>query len=110
MLRKKRVTNFLRAGILLLIFPVMYLALWVSISGNDALIYSEQVARMMSYLPKFAQNLRVNAFILLGMSGLSTFLTLQAWRYSESRKMQNFSLVICAVAAIITIWFVMSLV
>ncbi|MEX0609752.1 MAG: hypothetical protein WD158_09990, partial [Balneolaceae bacterium] len=71
--------NFLRASIISIILPVLYIGLWIKISGDDFLTYNEQVMTLMGYFPEFARDPFWLTVVFLGMSVLSATLSFRAW-------------------------------
>lgn len=48
----RTVRNYIRISLILLILPLLYLILWMTIQGNESLTYFEQVQQLMSYFPE----------------------------------------------------------
>ena len=109
MLEKRKPINLLRASILLLILPVMYISLWISISAKEMLTYSEKVMLLMSYVPEFARNPYGLTIFFFGMSGLSAGLSFSAWMKSKVKRVQYISMVISAIGTILALWFLLYL-
>ncbi|HBQ60528.1 MAG TPA: hypothetical protein DD671_13120 [Balneolaceae bacterium] len=103
--RKRKVRNLVRISLLLIIAPVLYLGLWISISMDDSLTYFEQVQQLMSYFPESIRNPFGTTITFLGMSFISAVFAFYAFLKSDSKKQQSFSLALSAIAAILTLWF-----
>jgi hypothetical protein len=103
--RKKKVRNLLRISLLLLIVPILYLGLWISISGEESLSYFQQVQQLMSYFPEFIRNPYGITLSLFGMSLLSSVFGFYSYLKSSSRGQQYFGLALSIFAMVITFWF-----
>ncbi|MEX0720944.1 MAG: hypothetical protein WD059_09765 [Balneolaceae bacterium] len=109
MIKEKTITNFLRASILLLVLPLLYIALWINISGDETLTYHEQVLILMGYFPEFARDPFWVTIIFLGLSGLSAALSFTAWIKSHRVGIHIVGMMICAIGTLLTIWFASTL-
>lgn len=103
--QKKKVRNLLRISLLLLIVPVIYIGLWISISVDESLTYFEQVQQLMSYFPQTIRNPFGITLTFFGMTLLSAVFGFYAYLKSDSKKQQFFILAISAIASILTLWF-----
>lgn len=101
----KRVRNLIRISLLMIIAPVLYFGLWISISGNESLTYFEQVQQLMSYFPESLRDPFGITLTFLGMSFISTAFGFYAYLKSDSKNQQFFSLILTVIAGIVTMWF-----
>lgn len=101
----KKIRNLIRISLLLIILPVIYLGLWISISGNDDLTYAGQVQKLMSYFPEALRNPYGITLTFFGLSFLSAVFGIYAYLKSSSKKGKALTLVISAAAALVTMWF-----
>ncbi len=99
------VRNRIRLGLLLLILPVVYLGLWISISGNDALTYFEKVQMYMGYFPESVRNPFGITLSFFGMSLGSAIFSFSGYLKSRETKTQIICLVISGIATLLTLLF-----
>ena len=105
MQNKNIVRNLIRASLLLIVLPVLYLVLWISISGNESLSYAEQVQLLMSYIPEPFRDPFGITFLFFGMSFLSAVFGFYAFLKSGSGKVQLFSIFIAGFAGLLALWY-----
>ncbi len=106
----RSVRNYIRISLLLLILPLLYLLLWLSIQGNEGLTYFEQVQQLMSYFPESMRNPFGITLAFFGMSTISAVFGIYGYLKSEGGYSGVMSLVIFTVAALLAFWFMISLV
>lgn len=106
----RTVRNYIRISLLLLILPLLYLLLWVSIQGNEAMTYFEQVQQLMSYFPESIRNPFGITLTFFGLSSISAVFGFYGYLKSDSGYSGVMSLVIFTVAALLAFWFLISLV
>ncbi|WP_020404552.1 hypothetical protein [Gracilimonas tropica] len=101
----KRTRNLIRLSLLLIIMPVLYLGLWISILQNEALTYAGQVQLLMSYFPEFLRNPFGITLTFFGMSFSSAIFGFYGYLKADSNKAQLLSLFLSGIATLITIWY-----
>lgn len=94
---------------MLLILPVLYLGIWLSISAEDSLTYFEQVQLLMSYFPQSIRNPFGITLTFFGMSFVSAVLSFYGYLKSNTGYGRVISIVIFTVAGLLTFWFGVSL-
>lgn len=105
----RTVRNYIRINLILLILPLLYLILWMSIQGNESLTYFEQVQQLMSYFPESMRDPFGITLTFFGMSSVSAVFGFYGYLKSEGRYSGVMSLVIFTVATLLTFWFLVSL-
>ena len=90
---------------MLLILPILYLGIWVSIAGEESLTYFEQVNLLMSYFPETIRNPFGITLTFFGMSLSSATLSFYGYLKSEAKGQQVVSVIICCVATLLSAWF-----
>lgn len=105
-----RITRiYLRISLLLLILPVLYLGLWVSISGNEGLTYFEKVQMLMNYFPESLRNPYGISLFFFGLSLGSAIFGFLGYLKSSSSNSGKISLGVSIFSGFIALWFGMSL-
>ena len=102
---KSRSVNLIRISVLLLVLPVLYMALWIPISGDETLTYFEKVAKLMGYFPQQLRHPFGIALAFLGMSAGAGILSFYAYMKSETARTQWLSIIICLAAVFLAILF-----
>lgn len=106
----RSVRNYIRISLLLLILPLLYLFLWVSIQGNEALTYFEQVQQLMSYFPESVRDPFGITLTFFGLSAVSAVFGFYGYLKSEAGYSGVMSLVIFTVATLLAFWFGITLI
>lgn len=106
----RSVRNYIRISLLLLILPLLYLLLWVSIQGNEAMTYFEQVQQLMSYFPESIRNPFGITLAFFGLSSVSAVFGFYGYLKSDGGYSGVMSLVISTVAALLAFWFGITLI
>lgn len=105
-----RITRiYLRISLLLLILPVLYLGLWISISGNEGLTYFEKVQMLMDYFPEAVRNPYGISLTFFGLSIGSAIFGFLGYMKSSSGNSGYISMGISILAGFVAVWFGMSL-
>lgn len=103
------VRNYVRISLLLLILPLLYLLLWLTIQGNESLIYFEQVQQLMSYFPESIRNPFGITLSFCGMSIVSAVFGFYGYLKSEDGYMAVMGLVTFTIATLLTFWYLIGL-
>lgn len=103
------IRNYIRVSLILLILPLLYLILWMTIQVNESLTYFEQVQQLMSYFPESMRNPFGITLVFFGMSTVSAVFGFYGYMKSEERYSGVMSLVIFTIAALLAFWFLISL-
>ena len=106
---KSKARNNIRISLLLLILPVLYLGVWVSISADESLTYFEQVQLLMSYFPESIRNPFGITLTFFGMSFSAASFCFYGYLKSEQKTAQISQVVLCCIATLLTVWFGMTL-
>ncbi|MEX0723926.1 MAG: hypothetical protein WD357_09150 [Gracilimonas sp.] len=105
----RSIRNYIRISLLLLIFPILYLGLWISISGSESMTYFEQVQYLMSYFPESVRNPFGITLTFFGMSVSSAAFGFYGYLKSEDGYSGVMSLVIFTAATLLAFWFAITL-
>jgi len=101
----RSIRNYIRISLLLLIFPMLYLGLWLSISGSESMTYFEQVQYFMSYFPEAIRNPFGITLTFFGMCMSSAVFGFYGYLKSDGGYPGIMSLVIFAAAILLAFWF-----
>mgnify|MGYP000193769837 CR=1 FL=1 len=102
---QKKIRNLIRGSLLLLVLPMLYVGLWISISGNEALTYFEKVQLLMSYFPASLRDPLGISLTFMGMSLVSAVFGFYGYVKAKSSKQGYFCLVLSGIAILFTMWF-----
>lgn len=100
----RSVRNYIRISLLLLILPVLYITLWISIATDDSLTFFEQVQLLMSYFPEGMRDPYYITMIFFGMSLGSAIFSFYGYLKSSGRSAQITNVAICCIATLLTLW------
>lgn len=103
------IRNHIRFSLLLLIFPVIYLGTWFSISSEHSLSYFGKVQLLMSYFPETMRDPYAISLIFFGMSLGAACLSFFGYLKSTSNNARYATVLICCVATLLSAWFGMAL-
>ncbi|MEX0844404.1 MAG: hypothetical protein WD022_03950 [Balneolaceae bacterium] len=99
---QKKVRNYIRLSLLLLILPILYLGAWFSIFGDESLTYFEKVQLLMSYFPESMRNPFGIVLTFFGMSLTSAIFSFYGFLKGESKFSNIMTISIFTVAALLT--------
>lgn len=102
---QKKVRNLIRGSLLLLVLPILYVGLWISISGNEALTYFDKVQLLMSYFPASLRDPFGISLTFMGMSLVSAVFGFYGYLRAKSSTQSYFCLILSGVALLFTLWF-----